>query len=144
MAMSRSEQMRRIRGKNTKPELIVRRLIFSMGYRYRLHQKNMPGQPDIIFPSRKAVIFVHGCFWHQHPDSDCKISHLPKSNAEYWQQKLARNQARDAEHESALLALGWHVLVIWECQLKDSEALKHKIVAFLDSVEENLNKGRYF
>jgi DNA mismatch endonuclease (patch repair protein) len=143
MAMSRSEQMRRIRGKNTKPELIVRRLIFSMGYRYRLHRKNMPGQPDIIFPSRKAVIFVHGCFWHQHPDPECKISHLPKSNAEYWQQKLARNQERDAEHESALLELGWHVLVIWECQLKDSEALKHKIVAFLGSDGENLNKERF-
>jgi DNA mismatch endonuclease (patch repair protein) len=108
----RCANMRAIRSTGTKPEIIVRRLAHSMGYRFRIHRKNLPGKPDMVFPSRRAVILVHGCFWHQHPDSACKDARQPKSNADYWQPKLARNQARDAEHEAALQAQGWRVLVI--------------------------------
>lgn len=127
----RSANMRAIRSTNTKPEIIVRRLVHAMGYRFRLHRKDLPGKPDMVFPRRRAVIFIHGCFWHQHQDPDCKNARLPKSNSDYWQPKLIRNKARDAEHESALLGLGWHVLVIWECQIKDTETLKRQIKGLL-------------
>lgn len=127
----RSANMRAIRSTNTKPEIIVRRLAHAMGYRFRLHRKDLPGKPDMVFPKRRAVIFINGCFWHQHPDPNCKDARSPKTNTDYWQPKLNRNQSRDAEHESALLALGWHVLVIWECQIKDTEALKRNLKAYL-------------
>jgi DNA mismatch endonuclease (patch repair protein) len=129
--LGRSAIMRAIGSKNTKPEMAVRRLAHAMGYRFRLHRKDLPGKPDMVFPGRKAVIFIHGCFWHQHPDPSCKDSRLPKSNTDYWGPKLQRNQARDAENEAALLAQGWRVLVIWECQIKDREALSDRIKAFL-------------
>ena len=127
----RSANMRAIRSKDMKPEMAVRRLAHSMGYRFRLHRKDLPGKPDMVFPSRRAVIFVHGCFWHQHPDPSCKDARAPKSNIEYWQPKLSRNQARDAEHESALQGQGWRVLVIWECQTKDEPALRQSLLKFL-------------
>ena len=123
--------MRAIRSKGTKPENIVRRLAHSLGYRFRLHRKDLPGKPDMVFPGRKAVIFIHGCFWHQHPDPDCKDSHFPKSNIDYWQPKLLRNQTRDSEHEAALQDKGWRVLVIWECQTKDESVIKQSLLAFL-------------
>ncbi len=124
--------MRAIRSKGMKPEMTVRRLAHALGYRFRLHRKDLPGKPDMVFPSRRAVIFVHGCFWHQHPDAVCKDARPPKSNTDYWLPKLARNQSRDSEHEAALLAQGWRVLVIWECQTKDEAALKEVLFAFLD------------
>jgi DNA mismatch endonuclease (patch repair protein) len=127
----RSSNMRAIRSKDMKPEMAVRSLAHLMGYRFRLHRKDLPGKPDMVFPSRRAVIFIHGCFWHQHPDPTCKDARLPKSNVNYWQPKLLRNQARDAEHESALLAQGWRVLVVWECQTKDKPTLKQRLLAFL-------------
>lgn len=129
---TRSANMRAIRSKDMKPELTVRRLTHAMGYRYRLHRKDLLGKPDMVFPSRRAVIFVHGCFWHQHPDPACKVARQPKSNIDYWQPKLERNKTRDAKNESALLVQGWRVLVIWECQTKDTEALMKAITAFLD------------
>ena len=129
----RCANMRAIRSKDMKPEMAVRRLAHRMGYRFRLHRKDLPGKPDMVSPSRRAVILVHGCFWHQHPDPDCRDARLPKSNTNYWKPKLARNQARDAENESALLAQGWRVLVIWECQIKDETALKQTLMAFLDT-----------
>ena len=104
--------MRAIRSKGMKPELAVRRLVHAMGYRYRLHRHELPGRPDMVFPGRRKVIFVHGCFWHQHPD--CKLAHRPRSNLEYWGPKLHRNQERDSEHRARLAELGWDVLVIWE------------------------------
>lgn len=125
--------MRRIRSTDMKPELVVRSLLHRLGYRYRLHCKELPGKPDIVFRSRQAVIFVHGCFWHQHSDPNCSYAHVPKSNTSYWKPKLERNQARDLENEAALIALGWRVLVIWECQIKDDEALKQTLLAFLNS-----------
>jgi len=128
---TRSANMRAIRSKDMKPELAVRRLAHAMGYRYRLHRKDLLGKPDMVFPCRRAVIFVHGCFWHQHPDPACKSAHQPKSNTDYWRPKLARNQERDSQNEAALLAQGWRVLVIWECQTKDMDAIKQTLKAFL-------------
>jgi DNA mismatch endonuclease, patch repair protein len=127
----RSANMRAIRSKNMKPEMVVRSLAHRLGYRFRLHRKDLPGKPDMVFSSRRAVIFIHGCFWHQHPAPNCKDARTPKSNTDYWQPKLARNQFRDAEHEATLRAQGWLVLVIWECQIKNEEALKQTLLEFL-------------
>jgi DNA mismatch endonuclease, patch repair protein len=125
----RSERMSLIRSKNSKPELFVRRLIHSLGFRYRLHGRDLPGSPDLVFPSRNAVIFVHGCFWHQH--RNCKHARAPKSRLSYWSPKLAGNQERDCRNRKALRLAGWRVLVIWECQLNQPN-LKRRIVHFLE------------
>jgi len=126
----RSERMGRVRGKDTKPELAVRRLVFSLGYRYRLHDRNLPGCPDIVFPSRKKVIFVHGCFWHRH--KGCPNTRLPKSRLEFWVPKLEENKRRDKMNKAKLTRKGWRYLVIWECELKDSMALSKRIIYFLE------------
>lgn len=123
--------MRAIRSKDMEPELTVRRLAHAMGYRYRLHRNELPGKPDMVFPARRAVIFIHGCFWHQHHEPACKSVHQPKSNTDYWQPKLARNQERDKLNQTALQAQGWRVLVIWECQIKDVDALRQTLRTFL-------------
>lgn len=123
--------MSRIKGKDTKPELIVRTLLHSMGYRYRLHQKNLPGKPDIVLKKYNAVIFVHGCFWHRH--KGCKFAYEPKSRQEFWQRKFLENEARDKINQSTLGKLGWKVLVIWECEVDNIEKLKRKAMAFLQS-----------
>jgi len=128
---TRSALMAQIRSKNTKPEMLVRRLIHGMGLRYRLHRKDLPGKPDIVLPKWKAVIFVNGCFWHQHPSDTCRASAIPTSRREYWVPKLARTVARDAENVAALEALGWRVLVLWECELRNEGALKAEIGSFL-------------
>ena len=128
----RSQIMANIRSKGMKPELIVRRLTHSMGYRYRLHRKDLPGKPDLVFPARRKAIFVHGCFWHQHADPACKIARRPKSNLDYWLPKLQRNVERDAEHRDRLSALGWQVLVIWECEVKIAAGLPERIEEFLE------------
>lgn len=112
----RSYNMSRIRSKNTKPEMIVRKFLFSNGFRYRLHQSKLPGKPDIVLPKFKTVIFVHGCFWHSHPN--CKYAVAPKSNVEYWQPKIARNITNDAKVAEQLRALGFRIITIWECELK--------------------------
>ncbi len=129
----RSEIMSRIRGANTKPEMTVRRLVHSMGYRYRLHRSDLPGKPDLVFAKRRKVIFVHGCFWHQHGAPECKLTSVPKSNQEYWLPKLRENKQRDEQSCAQLAATGWSVLVIWECQLKDSERLIGILRSFLDN-----------
>jgi DNA mismatch endonuclease, patch repair protein len=129
---ARSRIMRAIRDKHTKPERAVRQYLFSHGYRYRLHLKKLPGKPDLAFPGRKKVIFVHGCFWHQHADIHCPIRVAPSSNQEYWIPKLQRNIARDAENVLSLRRLGWKILVIWECELrKNHERAYTKIKKFL-------------
>lgn len=128
----RSRTMRAIRSKDMKPELAVRRLVHSMGYRYRLHRHSLPGRPDLVFPGRRKVIFVHGCFWHQHSDPDCKISRRPKSNRAYWLPKLDRNVARDAENQAGLHELGWSSLVIWECHVRAGDGIADRIRDFLE------------
>ena len=125
-----SAQMRRIRKTDTKPELIVRSLIHRMGYRFRLHRRDLPGTPDLVFPGRRKVIFVHGCFWHQHA---CLLgSKQPKSNRNYWLPKLARNVERDAVGQRELVALGWTAIAVWECQTRDAASLARRIAAFLE------------
>lgn len=113
---TRSYNMSRIKGKNTKPEILVRQFLFSKGFRYRLHPKKMSGRPDIVLPKYKTVIFVHGCFWHSHPR--CKYFKLPKSNADWWAEKLLKNISNDTKAMKELRKLGWRVLVVWECELK--------------------------
>ena len=127
----RSERMSRIRGKGTKPELLVRRLVHKMGYRYRLHRKELPGKPDMVLPGRQKVIFVHGCFWHRHPDPDCRLARLPKSRLDFWRTKLEHNRERDLENQAKLRELGWDYLVIWECQLRQLDKLAARIGQFL-------------
>lgn len=113
---ARSENMRRIRSTNTKPELLLRRALHREGIRYRLHVSNLPGRPDILFPSSKLVIMVHGCFWHQH--GDCAEASRPKSNTAYWRPKLAANVARDQKHKKALRRLGYRTVTLWECDIE--------------------------
>ncbi len=125
--------MARVRCKDTKPEFRVRRLVSSMGYRYRLHYKKAPGRPDLAFPGRRKLLFVHGCFWHRHPDPACPLARTPKSRLDFWIPKLEGNRARDIRRQQELQALGWSVLVIWECQLRDEEALRESIRAFLET-----------
>ncbi|WCT75866.1 DNA mismatch endonuclease Vsr (plasmid) [Sphingomonas naphthae] len=127
---ARSERMRRVRGKNTRPEMVVRRLAHRLGYRFRLHRRDLPGSPDLVFPGRRAVIFVHGCFWHQH---DCsRGARRPSNNAAYWHPKLARNVERDREARQRLESEGWRVLVLWECEMRNSEQLSRRLTGFLD------------
>jgi DNA mismatch endonuclease, patch repair protein len=128
--MDRSANMRAIRSKDMLPELAVRSLVHRMGYRFRLHRSDLPGKPDLVFPSRRKVVFVHGCFWHSH---GCKIAHLPKSNKDYWEPKLKRNRARDLQNVEILKADGWRVLVIWECKTRDERKLSLQLRRFLDS-----------
>lgn len=112
----RSKNMSAIRSKNTKPEEIVRKYLFSQGFRYRKNDKRLPGSPDIVLPKYRTVVFVNGCFWHKH--EGCKYFVWPKNNAEFWQTKIESNVARDRQKEAQLIALGWNVIVVWECQLK--------------------------
>jgi DNA mismatch endonuclease (patch repair protein) len=124
--------MAAIRSSGMKPEMMVRSLVQGLGFRFRLHQKDLPGKPDLVFRSRKKVIFVHGCFWHQHQKKSCHDGRAPRSNLGYWAGKLARNVARDAANVEALKAMGWKVLVVWECEvLKKPEQLEGRIVRFL-------------
>lgn len=126
----RSRTMRAVRSKDTKPELTVRKLVHAMGYRFRLHRKDLPGSPDLVFPGRHAVIFVHGCFWHGH---DCKRgARRPKENAEYWLGKIARNVARDARVLGELTGDSWRTMILWECELRDRGAVEVRVRQFLD------------
>jgi DNA mismatch endonuclease (patch repair protein) len=124
----RSRVMSAVRGKDTTPELIVRRLLHAMGFRFRLHRKDLPGKPDIVLPKYQTCIFVHGCFWHQHPR--CKRASRPASNIKFWDAKLLGNIERDKRNYRALKKLGWRIMVIWECKTKNSEVLQQKITRF--------------
>lgn len=118
-AATRSYNMSRIRGKDTKPEMIVRKFLFAHGFRYRLHDKRLQGKPDLVLPKYKTVIFVHGCFWHGH--EGCTYARLPESNIEFWQSKIAKNIINDKLHIAKLKESGWNVLIIWECELKSKQ-----------------------
>lgn len=128
----RSARMARVKAKGSTPEMAVRRLVHALGFRYRLHDRRLAGAPDLVFWGRRKLIFVHGCFWHRHPDPECRLARLPKSRRDFWEPKLAGNRARDLRQQSDLTALGWRILIVWECELSDMEQLKNKLVAFLE------------
>jgi len=121
----RSELMANIRGRDTAPEMVVRRIAHRMGLRFRLHRKDLPGRPDLVFPKHRLAVFVHGCFWHRH--EGCRLASTPKSRAAFWAEKFAANVERDARQEAALRALGWQVLVIWQCETRDGAAVERKL-----------------
>ena len=130
-SQERSRLMSRIRGKDTKPELVVRSLLHSMGYRFRLHRRDLPGCPDIVLPRHGICIFVHGCFWHLH--RNCKDARIPKTKRAWWQKKLEGNAARDKRHAAALRRLGWRVLTIWECHTEKPDRLVSRLQKILSS-----------
>lgn len=126
---ARSRTMRAVRSKDTKPEIMVRRLAHALGFRFRLHRKDLPGSPDLVFPGRRAVVFVHGCFWHGH---NCKRgARQPKENADYWRNKIARNAARDVRVSDELIDLGWRHMTVWECELRDEGMVTTRLRRFL-------------
>ena len=122
----RSRNMSAIKSKNTKPEIKVRKILHSMGYRFRLHSKDLPGSPDIVLPKYKTVIFVHGCFWHRH--ENCKYASTPKTRKEFWNKKFTENKKRDSEIQEKIKILDWRSVVIWECETKNIENLRDKII----------------
>lgn len=128
-AEQRRKIMQAVQGKDTGPEWVVRRLLHGAGYRYRLHDRRLPGRPDIVFPGRRKAIFVHGCFWHGH---DCAKGRLPKTRLDYWAPKIEANRERDARKRAELEALGWTVCVVWQCEIKEIEALKVRLWTFLE------------
>ena len=134
-SLTRSEMMSRIRGRDTRPEKIVRRIAHGLGFRFRLHRRDLPGCPDLVFPRHRAVIMVHGCFWHRHPG--CKYASSPKTRVRFWEEKLEANVVRDRRNEIALRDLGWRVMVLWECETKDHEAVQERIAGFLGRGESN-------
>ena len=125
--------MRSIRSKNTRPELVVRRLLRELGYGYRLHRRDLPGRPDIAFIGRRKVIFVHGCFWHQHEGVECPLVKSPKSRLEYWVPKLERNRSRDLRNVKQLQNAGWQTLTVWECEIDDTGLLAQRLRRFLEA-----------
>jgi len=125
----RSSNMRRIRSRDTAPEMVVRRAVHGMGFRYRLHVRDLPGKPDLVFPRLRSVIQVQGCFWHQHPN--CVDCHIPKTGAAYWKPKLDRNCERDKATQAALKKAGWRVLIVWECETRNPAKLGRKLAGFL-------------
>jgi DNA mismatch endonuclease, patch repair protein len=125
----RSALMARIRGKNSKPEILIRRIVHALGYRFRLHRRDLPGTPDLVFPRLNKIIFVHGCFWHQH--DGCQFAYKPKSNSTFWKRKFSENIARDDRAICELKELGWNVLVVWECRTREPASLLRKLRTFL-------------
>lgn len=132
---SRSALMARVRQKDTLPEMKVRKILHGLGYRYRLHRRDLPGTPDIVFPARRKAIFVHGCFWHRH--ADCSKATSPKTRADFWTGKFAKNVERDKRKENDLIELGWEVETVWECETKDMESLATRLAFWLDSPSSN-------
>jgi DNA mismatch endonuclease (patch repair protein) len=132
----RSAVMARVKGRDTAPELAVRRLLWRLGARYRLHRRDLPGKPDIVLARRRLAVFVHGCFWHGH---DCaRGARVPKANQDYWVGKVARNRARDIDAQARLASMGWRVAVVWECELKDAAGLERRMAALLRGDEASL------
>ena len=121
--------MSRIRGRNTRPELLIRSMLHRRGYRFRLHRKDLPGTPDLVFPARRSAVFVHGCFWHGH---DCPRGRPPSSNVVFWKEKISKNEQRDDRVRKQLRKAGWRVLEVWECETKQSGGLARKLTRFLE------------
>lgn len=130
----RSECMSKIRSKNTKPELALRKALFARGFRYRVNDTKLPGKPDIVLPKYKTIIFLHGCFWHRH--EECKYAYTPKTNTKFWINKITCNTERDKVHLQKLTALGWHVLTVWECEIRHE--YKHDITPLIDRVVDTI------
>jgi DNA mismatch endonuclease Vsr len=137
----RRRNMRAVRGKDTGAELRVRRLLHALGYRFRLHARQLPGRPDIVFPARRKAIEVRGCFWHRHPDPQCKNAALPATRREWWAKKLDANVARDLRNLEALEAMDWKVLVIWECEMRDTAGLETTLTGFLGPSKAALDRN---
>ena len=129
----RSEIMARIQGRDTVPEMMVRRTAHRLGFRFRLYRKDLPGRPDLVFPRYRAVVFVHGCFWHRH--DGCRFAYTPRSRVRFWTEKFRQNVARDRRTEDALRSLGWQVLVIWECETRDDADVAHRLKDFLRAAD---------
>ena len=127
----RSRNMSAIKSKNTKPEIAVRKLLHSMGYRFRLHRKDLPGSPDIVLPKYKIVIFVNGCFWHRH--ENCKYASTPKTRKEFWENKFNANKIRDQKIQKEIIDLGWKFIIIWECEARNIQPLEEKLKGYLTS-----------
>ena len=134
-----SLRMKRVKQRDTAPELIVRKVLFSSGYRYRIHRRDLPGSPDIVFPGRRKAIFVNGCFWHGH--ENCSRASLPKTRLEYWKDRILKNRERDARSIAALEKLGWVVDTIWECQTRDMTSLEERLTRFLDSGAQRIEQA---
>jgi DNA mismatch endonuclease (patch repair protein) len=130
--------MRAVRGKNTAPERLIRSTLHRLGYRYRLHRKDLPGTPDIVFPARRSVMFVHGCFWHGHK---CPRGSLPTSNVDFWRPKIAKNRDRDGRAQMQLRKAGWRVLTVWECETKDKGRLMERLRRFLERAVAGKDKA---
>ncbi len=128
----RSERMALVRSKHTRPEMAVRKLVHGLGYRYRLHGRAIPGKPDLVFTTKKKVIFVHGCFWHRHSDHACKLARMPKSRLDFWGPKLEQNRRRDERIGRELVEQGWQALIVWECQLADIPSVIARIQLLLN------------
>lgn len=133
----RSAVMRSVKGKNTAPEMIVRQLLHKLGYRYRLHRKELPGSPDLVFGSRHKVVFVHGCYWHGH---GCKYGQLPKTNLAFWSTKIESNRRRDERNLGDLQALGWDVLIVWQCETRNISALHSSLTNFLGITKKPIDR----
>lgn len=129
----RSRVMRAVKSRDTQPEMIVRRLAHRMGYRFRLHRRDLPGKPDLVFPRLRKVIFVHGCFWHGH--NCARGARMPVQNRDYWVQKVTRNRDRDKAAQAALIAAGWETAVLWECEIRDKDQIARRIRTFLGGLE---------
>lgn len=127
----RSARMARVKSSGSKAEWVVRRMVHGLGYRYRLHDRKLPGTPDLVFPARRKAIFVHGCFWHRHDEPECKLARLPKSRLEFWEPKLTGNRTRDLRDQARLREWGWQYLVVWECEVRYQEQLRNRLIAFL-------------
>lgn len=136
---TRSRMMSGIKGKNSQPEIMVRRLLFSAGYRFRLHRRDLPGTPDIVLPGRRIAIFVHGCFWHMH--KECRLAKLPATRTEFWKAKLQTNAARDRRSFDALNTLGWRVLCVWECATRNKNAVERLLPSILEWIAGDAQTG---
>ena len=132
----RSFNMSRIKSRDTTPEMIVRRLLFSMGYRYRVNAKKLPGKPDIVFTRKRKAIFVHGCFWHRH--KDCKKATIPQSRKEFWEEKFKRNVSRDRENCKALKSDGWKILLVWECELTNAQKRFQRLADLVSEINHSV------
>jgi DNA mismatch endonuclease, patch repair protein len=130
--------MSKIRSRDTKPEIALRKAFHRMGFRFRLQGHELPGKPDIVLPKYRTVIFVHGCFWHRHPE--CKVATTPKSNTEFWQGKFDRNVERDTQNIAALEALGWNVLIFWECEIKDANAVGNRLSKEFEAIKRTVRQ----